>query len=318
MEFPRVGSIIAGERKHDMRLMKRKGRIAAVGFAFFTLLLSAAVLQAATVFNIVLDRGGVLLSGRLRVCEGDGPFPTVILLHGLPGNESDVLGLGAALVKNGINVLTFNYSGTFESQGEWSFADTLKDIEAAFYFVNRPDNILRFKIDARRLGLGGYDYGGGMVLAYAAGRPEVGVVFSIAGTDHGEFLREYARNPEMRKIVDETYAAMAAPAGPVRFAEGAVPREWADIGPAALDPNLDFLRIAPALAGKDILLVCAWDDETNKVERNALPLYRALKERKAKSASIAAFQDDHAFRKSRAGLARAVGDWLKSVFFPTV
>lgn len=61
--------------------------------------------------DIIIDRGGILLKGKFYISEGEGNIATVILLHGFPGNETDVLGLGSELSQAGINVMTFNYSG---------------------------------------------------------------------------------------------------------------------------------------------------------------------------------------------------------------
>ncbi|MEJ2218202.1 MAG: hypothetical protein P8099_16455 [Gemmatimonadota bacterium] len=40
-----------------------------------------------------------------------------------------------------------------------------------------------------------------MALAYAATDPDVRAVFSIAGTDHGEFIRVMQKNPDMGRQV---------------------------------------------------------------------------------------------------------------------
>lgn len=262
--------------------------------------------------DITIDRSGILLKGKFYAAEGTGVFPTVILLQGFPGNEKDVLGLGEKFSQVGINALTFNYSGTHQSQGQWSFENTQLDIRAAFDFLRQPENIDLYKIDATRVYLGGWSYGGGMALTYAANHPDVGSVFSIAGTDHGEFFKEYADNPEMQKAVDEMFAGLAAPAGPVRFARGAMPKEIAQRGIDKMDPTLYLQKSASLLAAKDILLIGGWDDPLNKIERNMLPLHRSLKDEKARSVRITAFQDDHAFGRSREELARTIIDWLRA------
>ena len=175
--------------------------------------LAAAQVQAATAKDVTIDNNGVLLKGKFYVCDGTGPFPTVLLLHGFPGNETDVLGLGSKLADAGINALTFNYSGTHKSQGLMNMENAQTDIRAAFGFLRRQENIALYKIDTERIILGGWCFGGNMALGYAAGHAEITAVFSLAGNDHGEFFREYARNPQMRRMIDEDFDAMAAPGG---------------------------------------------------------------------------------------------------------
>ncbi len=269
--------------------------------------------QASTPVDINVDRDGVLLQGKFYSVEGTGTFPTTILLHGFPGNEMDVLGIGGKLSQAGINTLTFNYSGTYQSQGQNSFGNTQKDIQAAFKFIHQSENIRKYNIDTTRIYLGGWSYGGGMALTYAANHPEVTAIFSVAGTDHGEFMREYIRNPDFQKMIDDIFASLTVPAGPVRLAKGATPKEVAEMGFDKLNPYLDLRKGASLLALKNILLIGGWDDVNVTIDHHILPLYRLLKKQKAKHVRIVAFQDDHAFSNHRAGLAQTIIDWLKSI-----
>ena len=291
-----------------MRTIFRLGMV----FVFFLAFLAAAQAQAVTAKDIAIDNDGVLLKGKFYVCEGAGPFPTVLLLHGFPGNETDVLGLGARLAAAGINALTFNYSGTHQSQGLMSMDHAQNDIRAAFGFLRRPENIALYKIDADRIILGGFCFGGGMALGYASGRPEITAVFSIAGNDHGEFFREYARNPQMKKMIDEDFDALAAPGGTVRFVPGDLPKEIFATGTDRLNPIFDLRKCAPGLAQKDILLVGGWNDRQVAIEKIVLPFYRALEKAAAKNVKIVAFQDDHYFKDSREELAATLIEWLHS------
>jgi len=54
-----------------------------------------------------------------------------------------------------------------------------------------------------------------------------------------------------------------------------------------------------------------WDDTTGKMEENALPLYRKLKEIKAPDVSIKAFTDNHSFINSRDEVVEAIVKWIK-------
>ena len=268
--------------------------------------------QAATPVDITIDRGGIILKGKFYFAEGEKVFPTLILLGGMPGNENDVLGLGNLLSESGINVLTFNYCGTYQSQGELSFANAQLDIQEAFDFIYRKENILKFKIDTANIYLGGWCFGGGMALTYAANHPEITAVFSIAGNDHGEFLREYISNAEMRKMIDDMFTEITAPEGPVRFEAGATPKEMAEAGIENLDPTLDLKKIAPQLAKKNILLIAAWNDAQVTIDQYILPFYRALQKEKARNVKITAFQDDHYFRNSRNELAQIIAGWINT------
>ncbi|MCJ7736841.1 MAG: S9 family peptidase [Anaerolineae bacterium] len=219
-----------------------------------------------------------------------------------------MLELGQPMSQHGINSLTFNYQGTHQSEGTYSLRNTLKDIQAAIEYLHQDDVINEFKIDTGRLILGGYSYGGGMALAYAASHPEINRIVSIAGTDHGEFAREYIRNSTFAEMIDASFEEMKFPAGPVHFGGKEV------IPKLTQDPDPYDLRLsAVALANRDILLIGGWDDPNVSIEHHILPLYRALVASNALRVRVIAFQDDHAFEKSRGELAHIVADWILSV-----
>ena len=250
---------------------------------------------------------GCRIKGKFHLATGEPAFPTVLLLPGLPGNEDDVLELGRRMSQCGINALTFNYRGTHQSEGTCSLRGTLEDIRAAIGYLHQEGVIRKFQIDTGKLLLGGYSYGGGMALAYAASHPEIQRIISIAGTDHGEFAREYDRNPASEEMIDAIFEELEAPTGPVRFAgKGAM--EELTRNPAPYDLRLN----ATAVANRDILLIGAWDDANVTIEHHILPFYRALVDAKAQKVRIVAFQDDHAFERSREGVAATVVRWVKS------
>ena len=74
------------------------------GTFIFWLILSVIVFpQVNNPESIIIVRDGIKLQGKVFSTEGTGPFTTVILLHGFPGNEKDVLGLGKRFSEAGIN-----------------------------------------------------------------------------------------------------------------------------------------------------------------------------------------------------------------------
>jgi len=263
--------------------------------------------------DITIQRKDVILQGKFYPTGEDSISPSLILLHGFPGNETDVLGLGSKISQAGINVLTFNYGGTYQSGGEWNFENTQQDIRATYNFLHQPENMVQYNIDTSRIYLGGWSFGGGMALTYAASHPEITSVFSIAGTDHGEFMREYFRNKKFATVINQMFDELKAPNGPVRFAPGAMPEYATPEIFAILDSTLDLRKCAASLARKDILLIGGWDDQNVTIDHHILPLYRALQEARADRVKIVAFQDDHSFRKSRAELAETIIGWLKTI-----
>src|SRR5512140_2251771 len=68
------------------------------------------------------------MHGIVYLAEGPGPHPTVILLHGFPGNEQN-LDLAQSIRRAGWNVLFFHYRGSWGSQGNFSFANSIDDTQ---------------------------------------------------------------------------------------------------------------------------------------------------------------------------------------------
>jgi dipeptidyl aminopeptidase/acylaminoacyl peptidase len=222
------------------------------------------------------------------------------------------LGIGKILSQSGINALTFNYSGTFKSEGKTSLGNSEKDIMAAYKFVHNAGTIIKFKIDTSSIILGGWSYGGGMAMTYSIKHPEITSVFTIAGVDWGEYYEEYIRNPEFKKTTDANMAKLASLTEQIRFDTGAMPDEITKDGIIRIDSAYFLRKSSRILATKDILIIGAWDDTMATIDQLILPLYRALKKDNAQNVSISAFQDNHSFRNSRPEVAQTIIKWIKT------
>jgi dipeptidyl aminopeptidase/acylaminoacyl peptidase len=262
--------------------------------------------------KIKIKRENLILNGIIFPVNGEDSLPTVLLLNGFPGGESDVLGIGEKLQTAGIVTLTFNYSGTYGSEGKYSMEYTMKDIEAAFDFLRKPNNVEKYHIDTTKIYLGGYSYGGGMSLTYAANHSEIKKVFSIAGTDHGEFFREYFKNEQFAQMIDSMFEQLKAPNGPVRFEEGKMPKDITPEDVAQIDSTIDLRECAPLISDRNILLFAGIDDPMVTMENHMLPLYRTLKNENAYNVKFVTFQDDHSFKKSRDKISEIIIDWVKN------
>jgi dienelactone hydrolase len=260
-----------------------------------------------TADDISFQSQGHSLKGKFYQGDTTGRALTLILLQGFPGNQQDVLGLGQKLAIAGVNVFTFNYSGTHKSEGEFTMSNTLTDIQAAYDYLHQSDVVRRFHVDTSRVILGGYSYGGGMALTYASRHPEIRRVVSIAGTDHGEFAREYLRNPQMAQSMDSLFDKLKTPDGPINFEGRGLLKKLA-ANPTPVDLRLSANDLAP----RDILLIGGWDDAQITIDQFLLPLYRSLKKAGANKIRFVALHADHSFRNVREELATELLRWMQS------
>jgi predicted alpha/beta-fold hydrolase len=105
--------------------------------------------------QVLVPSHGMGVNALFYLAGGVGPHPTVVLLHGFPGNEQN-LDLAQAIRRAGWNALTLHYRGSWGSPGIFSIHHVMEDADAAVMFVRRPDIAAKFGIDTRRIVLGGH------------------------------------------------------------------------------------------------------------------------------------------------------------------
>ena len=108
-----------------------------------------------TMGELSFESGGSKLNGLMYVANGPGPHPTVVILHGYPGNERN-LDLAQAMRRAGMNVLYFDYRGTWGSGGEFSIAHALEDVAKAVERARSEEWALAYRVDPGRVALVGH------------------------------------------------------------------------------------------------------------------------------------------------------------------
>src|SRR3984957_9664900 len=98
---------------------------------------------------------GVLINGVVYQPTGAGPHPTIVICHGLPGNEKN-LDLAQALRRAGWNAVTFNYRGSWCSPGKFRFTQNLEDASAVLAYLRDPANATKLGVDTKRMVLAGH------------------------------------------------------------------------------------------------------------------------------------------------------------------
>jgi hypothetical protein len=89
---------------------------------------------------------GVLINGIAYQPAGAGLHPTLVICHGLPGNEKN-LDLAQAVRCAGWNAITFNYRGSWGSPGVYRFTQNLEEADAVLAYLRDPANATRLGID---------------------------------------------------------------------------------------------------------------------------------------------------------------------------
>ena len=251
--------------------------------------------------QLLVPSNGVGMNALFLLASGEGPKPTLILLHGLPGNERN-LDLAQAVRRAGWNVLTFTYRGVWGSPGNFTIAGAIEDAAAAVAFLHRPDVAAKYNVDPARIVIGGHSMGGFAAAEYAAAHDDVAALVLLDAWNVGEegrSLREHpAKRPEYVASIDDLGNSTVG-ADPESLT-GEVERSgeaW------------DLVTLAPKLAARPVLIV--WADRGLAASNQSLE--SAIRAAGNAPLTIAHFPTDHAFSDHRIALSRAVVAWLDSL-----
>lgn len=118
----------------------------------------------------------------MYTAAGRGPHPTLLLLHGFPGNEQN-LDLAQAARRAGWNVLTLHYRGSWGSPGTFSFGGAAEDAHTALAFLRDPATVSKYRVDTKYIAVAGHSMGGFMAADVAADDPQVAGLFLIDAWD---------------------------------------------------------------------------------------------------------------------------------------
>jgi pimeloyl-ACP methyl ester carboxylesterase len=157
---------------------------------------------------------GQTINGIVYQPAGAGPHPTLVICHGLPGNEKN-LDLAQAVRRAGWNAVTFNYRGSWGSPGVYRFAQNLEDADSVLAYLRDPANAAHLGIDTKRIALAGHSMGG-WVTAHTAAHDHalIGAILisaadmgSMAGMPRDKLVALMADN--MEALAGVTAASMA-------------------------------------------------------------------------------------------------------------
>jgi acetyl esterase/lipase len=239
--------------------------------------------------------GPVAINGVLYRAAGSGTHPTLLILHGLPGNEKN-LDLAQAVRRAGWNAVTINYRGSWGSPGRFTFAGTLEDARAALAYLRDPANAARLGVDPARIVLAGHSMGGWVTAMTAAeDRALAGAILISAanmGRDFGE-TREQAiagMADNMESLAGTSAAAMAD-----ELAQGRPRFDWT--------PRASALARAP-------LLVLSSDDGLGPMTEALARAARAAPGSRVTAIHVAT---DHGWSDRRIRLQHEIITWLEAL-----
>ena len=257
---------------------------------------------------VVFESKDANVHGLFYKASGVKPLSTIVLCHGFPGNSTDVLGLGERLMEEGSSALAFNYRGTWESEGLFTFSHSLEDVVSAIRYVTSSVAAREFDVDPSNITVIGHSHGGGMALLGSLNDPEVRRVACTFGANPSEVVRMMQKSDEFRRAVlngfeqDICDSGIRSPRAEELFAEIS----------ADMD-KYDWVKHAGELSYKDILLIGGWRDQWCPIEHHILPLFRALQRHGAKQVQIEMFDVAHSTANIKSQMGDRIVSWLKRI-----
>jgi uncharacterized protein len=255
----------------------------------------------ASLVEITVPSHGVQLLGAFYLASGAGPHPTAIIYHGFPGYEHN-LDLAQALRRAGYNVLAVHYRGSWGGAGIFSFQHVIEDADAEVSWITSPEVMAKYRVDPSRIIVIGHSMGGYAALSAAAHNTGIVAAISISGASLGHRFSDW--KPEDRDKAIVQYAGRANPVDLLPLASTSANA----LGGEIFDHRneWDFLKLAPALGKRPVLLITA-DDSTGP---NSEALFQIIKQAGNTESTHVEIKTDHSFSNHRIALETTVINWL--------
>ena len=249
--------------------------------------------------QVLIPSHGVGMNGLFYLAGGAGPHPTIVLLHGIPGNEQN-LDLAQAIRRAGWNVLTMHYRGSWGSPGVFSIAHVLEDVDAAVAFVRQPDIAAKYGIDTHRIVLGGHSMGGFATAAHTRADHQLLGVILLDAWNAGATGEQLSKDApvEREQVATKRFDDFG------NSLQGATPTSVAnEVVAHRVDWN--YQSWAKGLTRCPLLVIGA--SKAGGVENGKLAEAVTAAGGKVTGVTI---ESDHSFQDHRIALAGMVVDWL--------
>ena len=144
--------------------------------------------------ELFIPSANSLLAGFMYKANGAQKHPTLLLLHGYPGNERN-LDIAQVVRAHGWNVIYFDYRGSWGSQGKFSFKNCVEDVVNVVSFCKKYQD--SFQIDTSNIVLFGHSMAGWVCLKAIQQLPTVKKAFILSAWDIYNQYKRQLSGPEL-------------------------------------------------------------------------------------------------------------------------
>lgn len=231
---------------------------------------------------------------------GPGLHPVILIFHGIPGTERN-LDLAHHLRRSGFHVMTFHYSGSWGSDGDYSIAHDLEDAETVLDFVLNAKGLC---IDHSRIYAVGHSLGGFVCGRLAAKRSEIRAGVLLMPCDIGRASKLKTEDPaayqSLADLLEDASHWLNGTSGEALLREA-----------EENESALSLVAAADTLARIPLLCVTGTLDTDTPDEIDCAPLRHAIAAAGGTQLKHLSFPTDHCFSDYRLTVAESIVDFLK-------
>ncbi|MDP5070525.1 MAG: alpha/beta fold hydrolase [Congregibacter sp.] len=300
---------------------KKRSQVWRHTFALFTTLAAASGLACAATIDEVLSQdppydaqypaavvelsipsGGARMPAHMYLASGPGPHPTVVFLHGLPGNERN-LDIAQALRRFGFNTLYFHYRGAWGAEGEYRFSQLPEDVLAVLGFLRQGEQAASLRVDTQALSVLGHSLGGYAALASGARDTQLRCVMALSPANLGLWQADLkqgggATSDRLKAYADVLFMLRG-------FTGERLEEELAFGAPGLWDTR----GFGPGLQGKSVLMMVGEQDDVTPRLTMFDPVVAAYEQSGGIDLTARVITGDHSFSWSRLQLTREILAW---------
>ena len=151
--------------------------------------------------ELIFPSNGKKIFGFAYLANGKGPHATIILIHGLPGNERN-LDMAQSFRRLGYNVFYFNYRGSWGSEGNYKYSNCLEDVKSVVDFITNPKNIEPLRIDTSKIILIGHSLGGGLSLIAGMNDARVKRIVALSIFNPYQYATSDSAKADLKSLIE--------------------------------------------------------------------------------------------------------------------
>ncbi|MBN1299979.1 MAG: alpha/beta fold hydrolase [Melioribacteraceae bacterium] len=258
-----------------------------------------------TMKPLIIPSEGEKLLGTLMIAQGKKSHPLIILLHGFPGNETN-MDIAHAARRAGWNVLIFHYRGSWGSSGDYSFGNCIQDVQNVIEYMTGKTGNHEYIVDESKIVLAGHSLGGFAALMNLTVHDNIKNCAFLAGFNFGYVSKIISTLPNGKELTLERLefdSKMVNNASSESlFNEMILNRE-----------SWDLAAVVKKLNHKNLLMIGAEYDNVAPIELHNKPLVNAITQNNSIKLHEHIIKAGHSFSDKRIELTSVFLDWLDNI-----